>query len=136
MTPCASCSDRTNRPTSTPMTRSSGTLSGATTSTAIPRARSDAATSRPMKLAPTTTTRSAPLRPLDDRAAVGERCADRAHGRSSAPGIGQPHGIGAGREQQRAVRGDPCRRRDVHGRAGRIDRRHTRPSTSSMRCST
>ena len=41
------------------MTRSSGTLSGATTSTSMPRARSDAATSSPMKLAPTTTTRFA-----------------------------------------------------------------------------
>jgi hypothetical protein len=48
------------RPTSTPSTRSSGTLSGPTTCTSIPRVRSDAATSRPMKLAPTTTTCLAP----------------------------------------------------------------------------
>ena len=57
-TPCASCSWRMKRPTSGPITRSSGWLSGATTWTASPRARSEAATSRPMKLAPTTTTAS------------------------------------------------------------------------------
>ena len=43
------------------MTFSSGTASGATTSTSIPRSRSEAATSRPMKLAPTTTACLAPL---------------------------------------------------------------------------
>ena len=37
------------------------TESGATTSTLMPRVRSDADTSRPMKLAPTTTTRDAPF---------------------------------------------------------------------------
>ena len=42
-----------------PSTRSSGRLSGATTWTSSPRARSDAATSSPMKLAPTTTARFA-----------------------------------------------------------------------------
>src|SRR2546422_127140 len=47
------------RPISAPITRSSGWLSGATTSKRIPRARSDAATSKPIKLAPTTTTRFA-----------------------------------------------------------------------------
>src|SRR6185295_12922605 len=40
-------------------TRSIGRLSGATTCTSSPRARSDAATSRPMKLAPMTTARRA-----------------------------------------------------------------------------
>ena len=45
--------------TSGPMIRSRGWLSGATTWTSSPRVRSEAATSRPMKLAPTTTTRCA-----------------------------------------------------------------------------
>ena len=38
------------------MTRTSGSASGATTCTSSLRARSDAATSKPMKLAPMTTT--------------------------------------------------------------------------------
>ena len=42
-----------------PITRSSGSASGATTCTSSPRARSDAATSSPMKLAPITTARFA-----------------------------------------------------------------------------
>ena len=46
-------------PSSGPMTRSSGRGSGATTCTSSSRARSEAATSRPMKLAPRTTARLA-----------------------------------------------------------------------------
>src|SRR6185295_7130247 len=58
-TPCSSCRPRTKSPISGPSTRSIGRLSGATTCTSSPRARSDAATSRPMKLAPMTTARRA-----------------------------------------------------------------------------
>ena len=46
-----------NAPISTPIGFASGIASGATTVTSTSRARSDAATSRPMKLAPSTTTR-------------------------------------------------------------------------------
>ena len=45
-----------------PQHRSIGIFSGAITCTSMPRARSDAATSRPMKLAPSTTTRRAARR--------------------------------------------------------------------------
>ncbi len=48
-------------PSSGPITLPRGRSSGATTVTSISRARSDAATSRPMKLAPTTTARFASL---------------------------------------------------------------------------
>ena len=58
-TPCSSCRLRTKSPSCGPSTRSIGRLSGATTCTSMPRARSDAATSRPMKLAPITTARRA-----------------------------------------------------------------------------
>ena len=44
-------------PIAAPMTRSIGRASGATTCTSSPRVRNEAATSRPMKLAPTTTQR-------------------------------------------------------------------------------
>ena len=55
------------------------------------RARSEAATSSPMKLAPITTARLRGLGALDDRAAIGER-AQRVHMRRSAPGIGKRTG--------------------------------------------
>ena len=76
---------------------------GATTCTSSPRARSDAATSSPMKLAPTTTARFAEAARGDDRPAVGER-AQVVHCGRSAPGIVEPDRLGAGREQQRAER--------------------------------
>ena len=50
-------------PMSEPRMRSIGSLSGATTSTSNLRARSEAATSSPMKLAPMTTARTAALAP-------------------------------------------------------------------------
>ena len=56
-TPCSSWIARIRSPSSGPNTRSSGRASGATTWTSILRARSEAATSRPMKLAPRTTAR-------------------------------------------------------------------------------
>ena len=60
-TPCSSWTWRTRSPTSGPKTVSIGRASGATTRTASPRARNDGATSRPIKLAPMTTTRPAPV---------------------------------------------------------------------------
>jgi len=56
-----------------------GIVSGAATSTSIVRARSDAATSRPMKLAPITTARRASRHLATIRAAVGERAQINAH---------------------------------------------------------
>ncbi len=58
-TPCSSWTPFSRPPSSGPSVRSNGTTSGATTWTSSPRARSDAATSMPMKLAPTTTARRA-----------------------------------------------------------------------------
>ncbi len=58
-TPFSSCSDRTKSPISAPSTFCIGRSSGATTCTSILRARKDAATSRPMKLAPITSARLA-----------------------------------------------------------------------------
>ena len=57
VTPCSSWSLRMKAPTSGPRIFSIGIVSGATTCTSMFRARSDAATSRPMKLAPITTAR-------------------------------------------------------------------------------
>ena len=79
-----------------------GSFSGATTWTSISRARSAAATSSPMKLAPSTTARRAVLGPLDDRAAVGERT-QHAHMRQVRAGDRQADRLGAGREQQPVV---------------------------------
>ena len=62
-TPCSSCNRCKNSPICGPSTRSIGRCSGATTCTSSPRARNDAATSSPMKLAPITTARCAPFSP-------------------------------------------------------------------------
>ena len=60
-TPCSSCSARMKSPICGPRTLSIGRLSGATTWTSNPRARSEAATSSPIKLAPMTTAMRAVL---------------------------------------------------------------------------
>ena len=142
-TPCDSCSCRMKRPTSGPITRSSGWLSGATTCTSSPRARSEAATSRPMKLAPTTTTRFAAGGSRDDRLAVGKRpqVVDlRLVGARECPAAP----VGAGGDQQRAVARRSCavssatalrlqieRRRPARSAPGRCGaRRRTRPSAA------
>ena len=82
-----------------------------------PRARSDAATSSPMKLAPMTTARRAVSRARDDRAAVGERAqvVDVRAGRRRD--IASRTGVGAGGEEQRAVARASCRRRASTRRA-------------------
>ena len=54
-TPCCSCWRRRKSATAGPKRRSMGRTSGVTTVTSIVRARSAAAASSPMKLAPTTT---------------------------------------------------------------------------------
>jgi hypothetical protein len=57
-----------------PKTRSRGRLSGATTRTAISRARNEAATSSPMKLAPMTTAlRAEPVAAMMARQSVRDR---------------------------------------------------------------
>src|SRR6266481_2804949 len=85
-TPCSSCSARTKSPICGPRTRSMGRLSGATTCTSISRARSAAATSSPMKLAPSTTVRrAAAARSMIARESASDRNM-RTCG-SSAPGV-------------------------------------------------
>jgi hypothetical protein len=85
-TPCSSWSVWTNSPISRPRMRSIGRSSGATTWTSIPRARSDAATSSPMKLAPRTRARFAALaRLMMARLSLSER--KRRGPASFAPGI-------------------------------------------------
>ena len=97
-------------------------LSGATTSTAMPRLRSDADTSSPMKLAPTTTTCLA----VFARSTIARLSAERAqieHLRSVGAGNRRPHRIGASRDQQRAEL--PMRAIvERHGARRRIDRGH------------
>ena len=66
------------------------------------RARSEAATSSPMKLAPMTSARRAPLARVDDGAAIGER-AQRMDVRQVGARDRQPHRLGAGRQQQPVV---------------------------------
>ena len=107
---------------------------GATTVTSSPRVRSDAATSRPMKLAPITTARFAALSRRDDRTAVRERpqIVDvrpvRARDR-------QADRLGAGGEEQRPV-GERAAVREGHRPRRGIDRRHPRsPRIRSIRCS-
>ena len=80
-------------PSSGPITRSSGRGSGATTCTSSLRARSEAATSRPMKLAPRTTARLAVRGCRDDRLAVGEACGGS--GRAGCP-VPSPGGAAPG----------------------------------------
>ncbi len=77
-----------------------------------------------MKLAPTTTTRDAPFVSFHDRPAVGER-AQVENLVLVVAGNGQAHGIGAGREQQRAVIAARAVLEADRAR-GRIDRRDTR----------
>ena len=80
-----------------------GTEFGATTWTSMFRARRDAATSSPMKLAPITTARCDIERFGDQRAAVRER-AQIVDVREIRAWHREPHGLGAGGEQQRIIR--------------------------------
>ena len=97
-------------PSSGPSTRSSGRSSGATTCTSSLRARSEAATSSPMKLAPITTARRASARRRDDARGCRPACAGSARA-AGLERLVEPDGLGAGGEQQRAVRQARCRRR-------------------------
>ena len=78
-----------------------GIAPGATTCTSTPRARSEAATSRPMKLAPITTARRAAEASVDEGAAIGAgpQIVDV---RQVVAGA-QPHGLRAGRQQQGVI---------------------------------
>ena len=109
-TPCSSWSFRTKPPIASPMTRASGTASGATTCTSSPRARRLAATSRPMKPAPMTTARFA----LAARAMIARLSASVRSTKTcgaSMPGMGGFDGRRARREHERAVRPRGRRRR-------------------------
>ena len=101
-TPCDSWIARTMSPIAAPMTRSMGRASGATTCTSSPRVRSEAATSRPMKLAPTTTQRRAFARARNQRIAVGKG-AQHVNMRQRGSGDVKPDGFRAGGQQQRAI---------------------------------
>ena len=81
------------------------------------RARSEAATSRPMKLAPSTTARRRRLRSFDDRLAVLQR-AKHEHVRRLGAGEGRGHGLGAGRQKQAIVRKLVAGRERDFARAG------------------
>ena len=73
------------------------------------RARSEAATSRPMKLAPSTTTRRAVFaRSMIARQSLSERSTSTSDG--LAPGMDGRHRLGAGREKQ-AIEGKLVARR-------------------------
>ena len=87
-----------------PATCVNGMASGATTSTVRSRARSEAATSMPMKLAPMTTARLAFAGAGDDGPAVGQR-AQRVDVRQIGARQRRPDRLGARRQQQR-VPGD------------------------------
>ncbi len=102
ITPCSSCSARTKSPMSGPRMRSIGRCSGATTCTSMSRARSEAAASSPMKLAPMTIARLAFFAfAMMARLSASERSVWTCGW--SAPGIGSSHRLGAGGEQQAVV---------------------------------
>ena len=109
-------------PTSAPRIFSIGMVSGATTCTSIFRARSDAATSSPMKLAPITTARFDAERLGDQRAAVGER-AQIVDVRKTRARHVEPHRLGAGGEQQRIV-GMASAVHELHVPPRGVDRGH------------
>ena len=135
-TPCSSCRPRTKSPSSGPSTRSSGRFSGATTCTSMPRARSEAATSRPMKLAPMTTARRAVAAPRDDRPAVARACAGVHVRQVACPGSVSRTGSAPVASSSALVGDLACRRR-----ASTLARRHvdagdaSRRSRKSMLCS-
>ena len=86
MTPCSSCKERTKSPICAPRIRSMGRCSGAITCTSMSRSRKAAATSSPMKLAPSTATRRALLvRSMMARQSASDRSVSTCG--SSAPGI-------------------------------------------------
>ena len=102
VTPCCSWTERMNDPSSGPSTRAIGIASGPTTCTSRPRARSDEATSRPMKLAPMITALRGRFGLCDQRAAVGERAQIMNMAEVRAGNV-EPDRLGAGRKQKRAV---------------------------------
>ena len=123
--PWASWTRRIAAPTSSPRTRASGTASGATTVTWTSRARSDAAASSPMKLAPITTAR----RPAVAAAAIARLSASERRvwtWARSAPSSGSRIGAAPVGDQERAVRqgaaaGADHARRRIDGLGGRVD---------------
>ena len=108
--PMLSWSSRTNSPASGPRIFSSGRASGVTTWTSRPRSRSEAATSSPMKPAPTTTTRGR-AGAGDDRAAVGES-PQVEDVRQRPSGDIEAHRLRSGGEEQRSEGDASFRRRD------------------------
>ena len=123
-TPCSSWSERTKSPICGPRMRSIGRLSGATTWTSISRARRAAATSSPIKLAPSTTARRAVLAcSMMARQSASERSV-RTCGMVGARDR-QADWLGAGREQQPVIR-NLARHRRARPRANaRRCRRHS-----------
>ncbi len=119
------------------MTRSSGWLSGATTCTASPRARSDAATSRPMKLAPTTTTRLRRAPPWRQWRGCPRTCAGSGSANRRRPGCPGGQGPHRSRSVERRTH-TSCRSR---ARPASVRHRATTPAhsardRSAARCST
>ena len=120
-TPCSSCRARTKSPIPGPRMRSIGRFSGATTWTSMPRWRSEAATSSPMKLAPITRARLADLAcSMIARLSARLRSVWTCDGRRA--GNGQAHRLRAGRQQQPVV-GDLAAVRQHHFVRARIDAR-------------
>ena len=87
----------------------------------MPRARNAAAASSPMKLAPITTARRAPLMRCDDRPAIGQRTQDMDMRLVGARNR-KPNRLGARREQQTVVGNGAAVGDDDIARLG-VDRR-------------
>ncbi len=118
-------------PSSAPRTRPSGTSSGATTCTSTCRARSEAATSSPMKLAPMTTARAPACARGDDLPAVVERAQDSERAASRRRRC-RADRLGAGGEKERVVFvAAAALERD---RAPRQDRSTPRGRRAAARC--